>query len=62
MKVIGNACVFRIKYNPDSSISRYKARLVAKGFSQTKGVDYNETFSLIIKAFIAELFSAWLSC
>lgn len=50
VKVIGNKWVFRIKYNPDGSISKYKARLVAKDFAQTQGVDYNETFSLVVKA------------
>lgn len=31
-KIIGNKWVFRIKYNPDGSISKYEARLIAKGF------------------------------
>ncbi|KAH9766800.1 retrovirus-related pol polyprotein from transposon RE1 [Citrus sinensis] len=39
----------RVKYNDDGSISRYKARLVAKGYHQTYGVDFFETFSLVIK-------------
>ena len=38
-----------MKYNPDGSIQRYKARLVAKGFQQTTGIDFNETFSPVIK-------------
>jgi len=28
---------------------KYKARLVAKGYSQTKGVDFNEVFSPVMK-------------
>lgn len=32
--VAGYKCVFRIKHNPDGSISCYKARLVAKVFNK----------------------------
>ncbi|KAE8670892.1 APO protein 3 [Hibiscus syriacus] len=48
-RAVGCRWIFTVKYHSDGSVERYKARLVAKGFSQSYGIDYQETFAPVAK-------------
>lgn len=46
-KPIVGKWVYRIKRDLNRQVERYKVRLMAKGYSQRKGIDFKETFSLV---------------
>jgi hypothetical protein len=48
-KVIGSKWVFKRKMNADGTVERYKAHLIAQGCAQRFRLNYEETFSPVVR-------------
>jgi hypothetical protein len=53
--VIDRMWVYKTKRKADGSMERYKTWLVAKGFKQLYEIDYEDTFSPVVKAATIQL-------
>ena len=47
--IVGCRWLYRHKFDSHGLLDRYKGRLVAQGFSQQPGLDFDDTFSPVVK-------------
>ena len=47
--IVSSKWLYRHKHIAGGSLARYKAHWVIRGFSQQHSIDYDETFSLVVK-------------
>lgn len=54
-RVVGCKWIFKLQKHADGTVARYKGRLVVKGYLQEAGVDFQETFSPVVKPTIVRV-------
>lgn len=48
-EAIGCKWIFKVKHTSDGNVECFKGHLVAKGYAQKHGIDYDETFSPVVR-------------
>ncbi|GJZ30865.1 ribonuclease H-like domain-containing protein, partial [Tanacetum coccineum] len=48
-KAIGCKWIWKVKYKSSGEIDRHEARFMVKGYSQREGIDYEDSFSPLLK-------------
>ena len=56
--IMGSQMVFKIKADKHGRITKFKVRLVARGDSQVEGVNYDDTFSPVVRMDTVRMFFA----
>ncbi len=57
-KVLRGRQIYKIKFGLDGKIARYKTRQIVRGFEQIKGINYNETYAVMVKLVIFKILFA----
>lgn len=58
MNMIDCMWVYNIKWDSDGNWVQDKARLVGKGYTQQLGIDYNETWAVVMKLESVQMMAA----
>jgi hypothetical protein len=47
--MVSSKWIYKIKHAVDGSVEKFKVIFVARGFTQKEGIDYEDTFSLVVR-------------
>ena len=62
LKIIGTKWLYTNKYDEEGHINTFKTQLVALGNNQQEGLDYKETFSLVVNFSLIRFLAALFIC